>query len=113
MTKIAGLPISINRPWVGENVFRHESGIHVAAIMSEPHTYECVLPEKVGASREILLGKHSGGAVVRGLLAEMEIVPSDTLVSIILARVKAGGESNGSVKPEEFEEMVRTAMEDS
>ncbi len=113
VTKNAGLPLSRNRPWVGENVFRHESGIHVAAIMSEPHTYECVLPEKVGASREILLGKHSGGAVVRGLLAEMQIRPNDALVSKILAKVKAGGESNGSVKPEEFEQMVRAAMEES
>ena len=29
-----------NKPIVGKNVFRHESGIHVDAVIEEPLTYE-------------------------------------------------------------------------
>jgi hypothetical protein len=34
------MKISDNKPIVGRNVFRHESGIHVDAVLEEPLTYE-------------------------------------------------------------------------
>ena len=36
VSKASGLPIPYNKPVVGNNVFRHESGIHVDAVIEEP-----------------------------------------------------------------------------
>lgn len=36
----SGMPVSPNKPIVGYNVFRHESGIHVNAMLKKYETYE-------------------------------------------------------------------------
>lgn len=58
--KITRLPISPMSPVVGKNCFRHESGIHVDAILKEPSCYEAYAPELVGRKRELVLGKTNG-----------------------------------------------------
>ncbi|KYK31350.1 MAG: hypothetical protein AYK23_03625 [Candidatus Proteinoplasmatales archaeon SG8-5] len=93
VSELAGIPISPNKPWVGGNVFRHESGIHIAAIEADPHTYECVLPEYVGARRQYFLGKHSGTFSVMLKLKSLDLdVPEDKVFTILQAVKKAAEE---------------------
>ncbi|MEB3827187.1 homocitrate synthase [Phormidium sp. CCY1219] len=50
-------------PWkaiVGENAFAHEAGIHTHGVLKNPHSYEPFAPETVGATRQLVVGKHSG-----------------------------------------------------
>jgi len=35
-----GIPIPVNKPIVGKNVFTHESGIHQDGVLKERSTYE-------------------------------------------------------------------------
>ena len=58
VSKASQLPIPYNKPVVGKNVFRHESGIHVDAVIEEPLCYEPYIPELVGRKRKLVLGKH-------------------------------------------------------
>ncbi|CAD7766624.1 MAG: Outer membrane protein assembly factor BamB [Candidatus Argoarchaeum ethanivorans] len=60
--------IAKNKSVVGENTFAHESGIHVAAILEDPRTYEAYPPELVGAKRCFILGKHTGRKALLGIL---------------------------------------------
>lgn len=46
------MDIPYNKPIVGKNIFRHESGIHVDAVIEEPLTYEPFLPELIGHKEE-------------------------------------------------------------
>ena len=46
------MKIPDNKPIVGKNIFRHESGIHVDAVIEEPLTYEPFLPELIGHNEE-------------------------------------------------------------
>jgi len=56
-----GIPIPVNKPIVGKNVFTHESGIHQDGVLKERSTYEVIDPRLVGRDDSvILLGKHSG-----------------------------------------------------
>jgi homocitrate synthase NifV len=55
---------------VGENAFSHESGIHVDGVLKDPVTYEPFPPHVVGRDRRLTLGKHSGRASVRHVLAK-------------------------------------------
>ncbi|MBI5892832.1 MAG: homocitrate synthase [Deltaproteobacteria bacterium] len=60
VARFAGRPIHPAKPIVGDMTFSHESGIHVDGVIKEPSCYEPFSPETVGASRQILIGKHSG-----------------------------------------------------
>ncbi len=56
---------SKNKPWVGEMVFSHESGIHVDGLLKDPLTYETVAPSTWGRERRLMIGKHSGISAIR------------------------------------------------
>lgn len=49
-----------NKPIIGKNIFKYESGVHAAGIEKNPITYEPFSPELVGLNRRLALGKHSG-----------------------------------------------------
>jgi len=88
VSKISGVEISRNHPWVGANAFRHESGIHVASIIANPATYECLPPETVGGKRELVLGKHSGRIAVLHRLESMGVHVDDSDLKLIVDTVK-------------------------
>jgi homocitrate synthase NifV len=74
VARASGRPLPVGKPITGAGVFRHESGIHVRGLLADRRTYEPFAPQTVGhADTEIVLGKHSGGAAVRHVLAEKGI----------------------------------------
>jgi len=70
----SAVPVSENKPVVGTNAFAHESGIHVAAVLEEPRTYELYSPEMVGAARHIIIGKHTGAKTLRYITQRMATI---------------------------------------
>jgi homocitrate synthase NifV len=62
--KISGIPIGHFTPIIGENVFRHSSGIHVHGLLRHPHTYQAITPEEVGRKMEFVFDKYSGKALI-------------------------------------------------
>ncbi|MCU0862125.1 MAG: homocitrate synthase family protein [Methanomassiliicoccales archaeon] len=104
------VPLGRNHPLVGDNVFAHESGIHVAAVLSCPLTYESIPPEMVGNKRHLLLGKHSGAHYIRKRLEELGVSATEEQVSTILAKVKALGEVKGRVSDTDFEDLVKEVL---
>lgn len=102
----AKLPVPATQPWVGPNAFSHESGIHVAAVLSCPMTYECVNPEEVGNRRRLVLGKHSGTHIVKNRLDEKGVTASQEQICDIVRAIKRAGEQHGRVSDEEFWHIV-------
>lgn len=104
-TKVA---VPKNKPIVGKNVFRHESGIHVDAVIEEPLTYEPFLPELVGQTRKIVLGKHSGCRAVKAKLEACGIeVTRDELCKIV-EEVKRSREEGRYINDELFNHIVKS-----
>jgi len=61
-----------NKAVVGENAFAHEAGIHQHGVLSNPLTYEIMTPASVGVpNNRMVLGKHSGRAMLRTRLQEL------------------------------------------
>jgi homocitrate synthase NifV len=61
----AGRAIQAQKPVVGRSAFQHESGIHCAALLQNPLSYQPFLPSQVGRNDfEMVIGKHSGTAAV-------------------------------------------------
>ncbi len=85
----SALPVPPQAPIVGRNAFRHESGVHVDGMLKNPRTYEAFPPEWVGRTRSLVLGRHSGRAHLRALLAEMGRELAPDRLDRVLARVRA------------------------
>ncbi|WP_237153188.1 homocitrate synthase [Oryzibacter oryziterrae] len=58
---------------VGGDVFSHESGIHVAALLTQAETYQGLDPALFGRSHSIVVGKHSGTKAIAHVLAQRGI----------------------------------------
>ncbi len=106
--ELTDVKVPENKPIVGKNVFRHESGIHVDAVIEEPLTYEPFLPEMVGHHRKIVLGKHSGCRAVKAKLDACGInVTKDELCKIV-EEVKKSRENGKYINDELFNQIVRS-----
>jgi len=104
--RVSGLHKPRNQPLVGTNVFAHESGIHVAAILNCPLTYESIPPEAVGNERHIIMGKKTGVNYVKRRLEEMRVAATDQQAAEICKRIKQLGEKKGRVSNAEFNDIV-------
>ncbi|VVB80585.1 2-isopropylmalate synthase [uncultured archaeon] len=71
VSKLTGIEIPINKPLLGKNASRHESGIHQHGVLANPKTYEVVDPKSVGWEGErFCIGKHSGKHIKEYLRAQ-------------------------------------------
>jgi len=102
----SGVPIHPNFPGVGSNVFSHESGIHVKAVMEDPATYEPYPPELIGQRRTLALGKHTGQAHVKAVLQGQNVKLTQAQVEAVTLKLKVLGERKGKVTFDEFWEIV-------
>jgi len=110
VAEFSKVPLGRNHPLVGDNVFSHESGIHVAAVLNCPLTYESIPPEMVGNKRHLLLGKHSGTAYIKKRLEDLNIEANEEQVVKILIKVKSLGEVKGRVSDTDFEDLVKEVV---
>jgi len=89
VAELSGTPLPAAKPIVGERVFVHESGIHVAALLGDPRSYQPFLPAEVGAEGPIFVaGKHSGSHALRHLLATRGIDEENGLLEELLPLVR-------------------------
>jgi len=73
----SGRPIQEQKPVVGRSAFQHESGIHCAALLKDPLSYQPFLPSRVGRENfEMVIGKHSGTAAIRDHFLKKGIILS-------------------------------------
>ncbi|MDO5852162.1 MAG: homocitrate synthase family protein [Methanobacteriaceae archaeon] len=106
VSKYTKIPTPGSKAVVGKNVFRHESGIHVDAVLEEPLTYEPYLPEMVGRKRKLILGKHSGCRAVKAKLDGLNIKIDDDKLITIVQHVKKSREAGEYITDEKFCEII-------
>ena len=103
----SGISIPRIKPIVGANAFAHESGIHVAAVLENPMTYELYAPEMVGSKREIIIGKHTGSKALKGVVHKMGYDLSREQMCTLLDRVKKCSEAKRKVTCERLTEFIK------
>lgn len=91
--RYSGIPVAPNKAVVGYNAFRHESGIHVHAMLKALKTYETFSPELLGRRHEFVLGKHSGKSLIRKIL---RLAPEEAheLEELLLNKAKSNHHNN-------------------
>jgi methanogen homocitrate synthase len=107
----SGITLPRNKPVVGDLAFSHESGIHIAAILDDPHSYENFPPELVGGERRFILGKHTGKKALEFVVASMGCDLSEPQICSVLANVKKHSEQKCTITPDVLKKMIRIAKE--
>jgi homocitrate synthase NifV len=77
-----------NMPFIGEDIFNVESGIHVNGIAKNPSTYEPYDPGQIGRKRSIIIGKHSGVNALEIKLKELNIKYNQNNLKVMLEDVR-------------------------
>jgi len=95
------LKVGLTQPLVGDNAFRHESGIHVHGMLNNPMTYELVDPKVLGLlGKKYILGKHTGKAAVKHFLDKKGCGLSETEVDRLTELVKERSTLTGPLEDE-------------
>ena len=109
VSKYSGIPIPVNKPIVGMNAFRHESGIHAHGVLSHPHIYEMIPHDLLGRKTEFAFGKFSGQAVVlEECLKPHGIEPNKDQLLQITLKVKAKHEARERENQKKKEDFVKS-----
>lgn len=107
-TGITGRAIPVNKPVLGKNLFKYESGIHADGIDKNPITYEPFDPSTVGLKRQLAIGKHSGTRSVSKKLEDLMIYYDDSRLGDILKAVRGRSmELKRSLNDSEIRNVVR------
>jgi methanogen homocitrate synthase len=98
--KFTGIYMPATKPVVGANAFAHESGIHIAAILENPSTYEFIPPSLLGLERKFILGKHTGKRALTHILSTFGYQITDEQIMKVLGLIKDRSEDKSSITPD-------------
>ena len=104
--EFSGIYPAVNKAIIGKHAFSHESGIHVAAILEEPRTYELFSPEMVGSKRNLIVGKHTGTKALKGIIKDMGYSLEREELCDLIDRVKVCTEAKRGIPRNKLEDMI-------
>jgi len=112
VSKASGRAIVDQKPVVGKSAFQHESGIHCAALLKHPLSYQPFLPDQIGREKhELVIGKHSGSASLQHFFAGRGVAMSKAEASDLLSLVRrAATEKKRALQPEELDSIYHALV---
>jgi isopropylmalate/homocitrate/citramalate synthase len=90
-----GEGVEAAKPLLGGEVFSHESGLHTAAMLDEPSTFEPFDPARFGGGRRLLFGASTGTGAARRLLERAGREPTPARVEALLEALASLEEAIG------------------
>ena len=103
VSKFTGFAVPPNKAIVGNNAFRHESGIHQDGMLKHRATYEIMQPEDVGfVGTGLVLGKHSGRHAFRSRLKSLGHNLKDSEIDTAFERFKKIADQKKEVYDEDL-----------
>ncbi|MBS7248078.1 MAG: homocitrate synthase [Candidatus Jordarchaeales archaeon] len=86
--RYSGVYLSPHTPIVGSNAFSHKAGVHVAAVLADPSTYEAFDPSILGRSRKIVVDRYAGKHAVKAKLDELGVEVNEEQLEKITRKIK-------------------------
>ena len=107
VSRITGMPIQPNKSVIGENAFRHASGIHQDGVLKERTTFEVMDPLTVGwPGNSLVLGKLSGRAGLRSRLEDLGYILSREDLDRIFEAFKLLADLKSEVTDRDLESLM-------
>lgn len=108
VSRLAKVPVGMQKPVVGDAVFIRESGIAVSQLNTFPPAVETFDPALLGRERQVVLSKKSGKGSIKYKLHELGLQADDKKLEAILNKVKELAiRKKGLVTPEEFDAILQ------
>ncbi|SFB04818.1 2-isopropylmalate synthase [Amycolatopsis marina] len=111
LAEAIGLPPLRNKAVVGVNSFATQAGIHQAGILRNPATYEYLEPEVFGRQRQLMVGRHSGRAIIRYLLDQLGASDEGALVDQMYEEYVSGREGGECYDLDTVKALMRERLE--
>jgi len=73
VAEICNMPVPVNQPFTGRAAFAHKGGVHINAMMKNPHTYEHMDPRLIGNHRRFLVSELGGKTNIMMKAKELEL----------------------------------------
>ncbi|OWJ65116.1 LeuA family protein [Inquilinus limosus] len=86
------LPMARGKAVIGENAFATAAGIHQAAIIRNPQTYEFLEPDMFGAERRMVISRHSGRHALKAKIEAFGLAPTPGLIESLYRELTASAE---------------------
>lgn len=93
---------------LGHEVTTHEAGIHTAAMLTEPSTFEPFAPDTFGGERRLVFGAGTGRGGAVKLLERADVTPTDEVVREYLDRLA----ERGPLDTDEAVALARSTFDD-
>ena len=107
VSRITGMPLQPNKSVVGDNAFRHASGIHQDGVIKERTTYEVMDPKSVGwGGSTLVLGKLSGRAGLRARLEALGYILSNEELASVFEAFKVLADKKREVTDRDLETLM-------
>jgi len=104
VAEYSGIPVATQAPIVGANAFRHNAGLHVAAVLVDPDHYESIPAALVGRTRSVPIDRFAGLHTLEYKCRELDVAASRDELTAVLGRIKA--EERRHVDDDEFVRML-------
>lgn len=104
---IIGMQVPLNKPIVGVNAFKHESGIHQHGVLANRETYEIMIPEELGITKDKLtIGKHSGRHAVADRLTELGYRYTENDLDLYFNKIKELADKKSIITDADIEAII-------
>lgn len=94
---VSGVTLSPLKPVSGDNVFTHESGIHVDGLLKHRDTYQGFAPSILGREHRFVLGKHSGVNAIRTVYHQIGVELDDVECELMKYALRQWAETNKKI----------------
>jgi len=89
VASLSGRKIPESKPITGSGIFKHESGLHVDALLKDEYAYQPFLPSQLGRFDTVFVaGKHSGASSLQKILRDQGIRIGKKRASELLVRIR-------------------------
>ncbi|WP_420891242.1 2-isopropylmalate synthase [Methanimicrococcus stummii] len=111
VSRLTNIPVAPNKALVGGNSFTHEAGIHVHDLVKNTASYEPIVPDFVGRTRRVVLGKHAGASSIELALTELKLDANSAQKEEIFKRVKEMGDKGLRVTDADLQTIAESVLE--
>ena len=103
VSRLTGIFVQPNKAIVGENAFRHESGIHQDGVLKKAATFEIMSPSSIGVKGEgLVLGKLSGRHAFKERLKELGFLLKDKELELAFGAFKELADKKKNIYDEDL-----------
>ncbi|HUU08140.1 MAG TPA: 2-isopropylmalate synthase [Dehalococcoidales bacterium] len=107
VSEVTGFVVQPNKAIVGDNAFRHQSGIHQDGVIKMAVTYEIMDPRTVGIpASSLVMGKLSGRHALQERLAELGYSLSDEDMRRVFTAFKELADKKKEITDKDIESLV-------